>query len=494
MVTPNTVDQVANFCVKHHLLAPADKIVVGVSGGADSLGLLHLLRALAPRFNLTLTAAHLNHRLRGESAQADAEFVQEICQRWGIPLVMEARPVAQLAAERRQSLEEAARQVRYAFLWQVAHATGSRKIAVGHNADDQTETVLMHFLRGSGLLGLRGMLPAVTISGLRLHPADLPPAVGQSVGPLLIRPWLRTPRAAIEAYCYSNGLHPRQDHTNLDTTYFRNRLRHELIPYLETFNPNIRAALQRTAQVAAAEADLLAQQLQDVWPQLVRSESARHVTFNLASWRNLPPALQRSALRRAIEHLRRGLRDISFEHIENALEIMAAGGVGAQASLPQGLLLTVEYHTFTVAAAATPGQPAPPETPQIQAAIPVNLPGETRLPDSRWRLVVGFGPAVAAPQPATPWEACLDAAAVSQPLILRPRQPGDTFCPLGMGGKHQKINEFMINAKIPANWRPQIPLLVAGEQVVWVCGYRPAETAKIQATTQQVLHLKFEAD
>lgn len=489
-MTPTLLAHVRAFCLEHNLLAAGDTVVVGVSGGPDSLALLHLLRALAPELSLKLIVAHLNHRLRGSEADTDAEFVRDVARRWAIEAVIESRDVAALARQRRQSIEEAARQIRYAFLWHVAQRAGRAKIAVGHNADDQAETVLLHFLRGTGLLGLRGILPATPLDQLHLSPADIP-AGAETAAPLLIRPLLTTPRLEIEAYCRENGLSPRQDQTNFDTAYARNRLRHELLPYLESFNPNIRQTLARTARIVAAESDLLQRQLQNVWPILAQSESATHVTFDLAAWQQLPLALQRSALRRAIEQIQHGLHDIGFDHIENALNVVESGQTGAQFSLPHSLRLTVSYGSFTL---AFENRPPRPDIPQIDGLIWLAVPSETPLPDSPWRVVARLCPPLGDVRPATQWEAFLDAAAVGGQAALRPRRPGDIFCPLGMGGRHKKINEFMIDEKIPAGWRGQIPLLVAGGRVLWVCGYRLDERARVRPETRQVLHLKFVND
>ncbi len=489
-MTPTLLAHVRAFCLEHNLLAAGDSVVVGVSGGPDSLALLHLLRALASELRLTLIVAHLNHRLRGSEADADAEFVADIARRWAIESVIESRDVAVLARQRRQSIEEAARQVRYTFLWHAAQRAGSAKIAVGHNADDQAETVLLHFLRGTGLSGLRGILPSTPIDQLHLPPVDIP-AGAEAAAPLLIRPLLATTRAEIEAFCRENGLSPRQDQTNFDTAYARNRLRHQLLPYLESFNPNIRQTLARTARVVAAESDLLQRQLQNVWPILAQSESTEHVTFDLAAWQQLPLALQRSALRRAIEQIQRGLHDIDFGHIESALKLVESGQTGAQLSLPHRLRLTVSYGSFTL---AFENRSPRPDIPQIDGPIQIAVPGETPLPNSPWRVVARLCPPRSDIRPATPWEAFLDAAAVGGQATLRPRCPGDVFCPLGMGGRHKKINEFMIDQKIPAGWRGQIPLLVAGSQVLWVCGCRLDERAKVQPETGQVLHLKFVND
>jgi tRNA(Ile)-lysidine synthase len=420
----------------------------------------------------------------------------------------------------------------------VAGQVGARAIAVGHNADDQTETVLMHWLRGSGLAGLRGMLPATPMGDLRL-PAPRPAGASQGglagrpgeigdclpPGPLararagwrvgqgrsgipspisglqsltLIRPLLDIPRADIEAYCARYNLQPRFDRSNLDTTYFRNRLRHELIPYLETYNVNIREVLRRSASVMAADYELLRQRLEVTWGQVVRAESDQEVTFDLAAWRALPLALKRSTLREAIHRLRRALRNIDFVHVENAVEILTDGETGAQATLPQGLMLTIGYDSFTV---ADQGYRMLPDLPLLLSTghLPVAIPGRTQLPGTDWLLWVEILPRSAlsdqALVAAQGWEVYLDSAGVGSACVLRPRRPGDRFCPLGMGGRSKRVNEFMINEKIPASWREHIPLLVNEEgRIVWVCGWRPDERACVTGSTQQVVWLRFERE
>jgi tRNA(Ile)-lysidine synthase len=496
------VARVCRMIERHRLVIPGETVVVGVSGGPDSLCLLHVLRQLAPEFSLSLHVAHLNHQMRGHEADADAAFVAGLAADWGLPATIESADVPALARLYKLAPEEAARRARYDFLARVATQVGARTIAVAHNADDQTETVLMHWLRGSGLAGLRGMLPVTPMGDLRLEMGDwrLETAFPISSLPslVLIRPLLEVPRADIEAYCTQHNLQPRFDRSNLDTTYFRNRLRLELIPYLETYNINIREILRRSASVVVADYELLRRQLEATWGQVVRAESDQAVIFDLAAWRALPLALRRSTLREAIHRLRRALRNIDFVHVENALEILRDGETGAQATLPQGLRLTIGYDSFIVA-----GQDyrALPNIPLLLTIVPVSIAvsGRTQLPGTDWVLQVEILPRSAVPDralvAAQGWEAYLDAAAVGSSPVLRPRRPGDRFCPLGMGGRSKRVNEFMINEKISASWREHIPLLVNGEgQIVWVCGWRPDERACVTDSTQQVVWLRFEQE
>lgn len=482
------------FCHKHGLITPQDKIVVGVSGGPDSLCLLHVLTTLRQEFNLSLVVAHLNHQLRGADSQADANFVQELATRWQIPHYSESRDITALASARKQSIEETARQVRYAFLWQIANTTEANKIAVGHNADDQVETVLMHFLRGTGLGGLRGMLPETSLAALRLQAEDRPMA---EATPNLIRPLLGVSRAEIEAYCRENNLEPRQDYTNQDTTYFRNRLRHELIPYLETYNPNIRQVLQNTASVVAADTQVLEDQLNRVWKTVAQNETYEKIVFDLQAWLKLPLGFKRSTLRRTIYQLRHQLRDISFINVEKAIEVINKGQTGAQVTLPQGLILTVSYNTFIINTIEKPASLTDFNDPQLfeTQRLHVNIPGQTALPSTGWRLEARLlsrqNLELQDIAQTDKWEAYLDADIVGNKAILRTRHPGDTFYPFGMEGHSKKVNEFMINEKIPAGRRRHIPLLVANGQILWVCGYRLDERARVRVDTENIVHLRF---
>lgn len=350
---------------RYHLFAPGERVVVGVSGGPDSLCLLHVLRRLRPEYELQLHVAHLHHGIRGAEADADAAFVAETASTWGMPCTVERVDVPALAAQPGVALEEAARQARYAFLARVARHIGARTIAVGHNADDQTETVLMHWLRGAGLAGLRGMLPVTPLDTLRLallSPKERPDTRGLR----LVRPLLEVPRAQIEAYCQTHGLQPRFDRSNLDTTFYRNRLRHELLPLLETYNPQVRDILRRSAAVIADDYALLRAQLEQAWAQTVVAEGEKAVEFDLAAWRALPRSLQRATLREAVHRLRRSLRNINWVHIENALWLAREKSTGAQATLPQGLVLTIGYDRLLVAEEGY--EPPPPDLPLLHVA------------------------------------------------------------------------------------------------------------------------------
>jgi tRNA(Ile)-lysidine synthase len=437
---------------------------------------------------------------------------------------VERADVSTLARQEGLAIEETARRARYAFLARVALATGARTIAVGHNADDQTETILMHFLRGSGLAGLRGMLPLTSLQDYRLlHPPDAQSPAGPSThDPIsLIRPLLAVTRAQIEAYCQSHRLQPRFDRSNLDTTYYRNWLRHDVLPLLARHNPNISEVIRRSARVITDDYALLRTELETAWPGIVLEEvlgDAPHVSgahpdlaragvgahppaggriiFDLGAWRALPTSLQRSTLREAIHRLRRTLRDINFLHVENALFVARDGTTGDQATLPNGLMLTMGYDRFTLgeAGAAEPLPDWPLLVPGT-APLPVAIPGDTPLPNSSWLLRAELldRPSLPAGWETSrdPWRAFLDAGAVGAELWLRTRRPGDRFQPQGMGGHSTKLGDFYTNQKVPRATRDRLPLLDAGGQIAWVCGWRVDKRAKLGERAERVLALHF---
>ncbi len=459
---------------KYEIFNPGDRVVVGVSGGPDSLCLLHLLHRLQEELGITLHVAHLHHALRGEEADEDARFVERLATSWGLPSTIEKRDVPAYAEKEKLAIEEAARQVRYTFLAEVAKRVSASSVAVGHNADDQVETVIMHWLRGAGTAGLRGMRP--------LQPWPL-----LGIDLRLVRPLLEIPREEIEAYCQEHHLKPRFDRSNLDTTYYRNRIRHELLPLLEKYNPNIREVIRRAALIIADDHDYLASQGQKAWERAVR-ENEGALVFDLEAWEELHPSLQRQLLRRAIRHLRSDLRNIDWVHIEEARRALGEKPAGTEVTLPRDLSLFRSYDTFVM------GDMIPiPEMPLIEQETKIAVPGRTTLSD--WELiteVLGKGGKEEAFNNQDPWQGYLDLDQVGQDLILRGRKPGDRFQPLGMGGRSKTLREFMIDAKIPHHIRDKVPLVVSPQHIIWVAGYRIDERARVTERTVRVLKIWFQ--
>ena len=444
------------------------KMLVGVSGGPDSVCLLHILDQLSESLGMSLHVAHLNHMLRGVDSDADARYVAEFSGTLGIPVTVEKRDVEVYRKEHRISLEEAAREVRYDFFYQVADSVGAVGIALGHTQDDQVETILMHLVRGTGLAGLRGM---GTITSLH------PPGGGVLV---VVRPLLEVARRETEEYCRAYNLSPRSDFSNYSLDYTRNRFRYELIPLLQSYNKNIGAALMRTARAAADELSYLEEGVSLVWERVVR-EQPNGLLLDSAALLSLPPALQRHLLRRVLGEVLADLTDIQSIHIEKMMEALSKPA-GKRLSLPRGLVFHVGYNTCLVTKGAVDTCPFP----LLEGEYRLNVPGDTALPGWRVRASVtqpggkaeGFG-------------ACLDLDEAGSDLVVRGRKAGDRFQPLGMG-EPKKLQDFMVDAKIPRSWRERVPLVCSPEGIIWVVGWRIAERVRVTDSTKQVLRLEFE--
>jgi tRNA(Ile)-lysidine synthase len=480
-MTVDILTTVRETISNHHMFSRGDTVVVGVSGGPDSLCLLHVLKELQQELGVSLHVAHLEHGIRGEESRADAAYVEELGRAWGVPATLECGDVPAYAAEHKLAVEEAARRVRYLFLGRVAREVDAQSVAVGHNADDQVETILMHLMRGSGLGGLRGMLPVQTLG-----------AEGWWTGPVLrlVRPLLEVSRSEIEAHCHQHGLEPRFDRSNLDVTYHRNRIRHELLPQLESFNPRVRDVLRRSARSIADDYDYLRRQSLKAWTRLA-GESETAITFPLEPWLELHPSVQRQLLREAIRRLRKSLRDITWTHVEQARIGLEEKGTGTRITLPQGLFLVKGYDGFVIGEEiSTPDLPLVTEGP-----LPIEVPGTFQIPGSDWRLQASVMKRDQTPgealHNADPWQAYLDLEGTGNQLMLRARRTGDRFHPLGMSGKSKSLNAFLIDAKVPHAVRDHLPLVVSATHIVWVAGQRIDERVKITDQTRDVLHLRF---
>lgn len=452
-------------------------LVVGVSGGPDSLCLLDALH----RSGYRVVAAHLDHQLRAESSQ-DAQFVEQISRQMDVPFVMETADVRSYADLNSLSIEEAARLLRYRFLFSEAVRLQAQAVAVGHTADDQIETVLMHWLRGAGLDGLKGMLYR-----------QLPNAWSDAIP--LVRPLLGIFRDEIWDYCQTYGLEPVIDRSNLDQTYYRNRLRHDLIPYLKTYNPAICENLLRMVQILQQEEILLEKLTEEAWIACVRHQEAGCIAFHRESLLNQPLALQRRLLRKAIAQQRPGLRDISFQVIERATQFLKNPPATRQSDLVAGIRLFNEAD-LTWLASWEASLPAG-DWPQVATDSIVVAQEDMICPLAPgWRLfqrfLQDFREAFEEFQRnPDPYQAWLDADCLKWPLLIRPRRSGDRFQPLGMTHGSVKISDYMINVKLPRRARAGWPLVCSQDQVIWLPGFSIHHAVRITSQTRRVVHLRL---
>ena len=344
---PTLESRVIAFIRRHSLIPPGETVVVGVSGGADSVCLLHVLAKWQKESGLKLHVAHLNHQLRGAESEADAEYVSGLARSLGIPVTIGRQDVAAYRRTRSISIEEAARELRHAFLAGVARDVGAGRIALGHTRDDQVETILMHILRGTGTSGLCGLAPCSPLAlRVRTQSAIASPDLSGRSNLLVIRPLLDINREETTGYCREQRLDPRIDSSNLSLSFFRNRLRLELLPLLRQYNPAVDRALLRLADIAGEDSAFIEGQAALLWDEVVRQEDdAVHVDRKRAA--RLPVALQRQLLRAAVAKLVGDTRDIEAGHIEAARGLLRKP-VGKRVSLPHGLVCRGEYDELVI--------------------------------------------------------------------------------------------------------------------------------------------------
>ena len=463
--------RVLRFIREHNLVRGNESLVAGVSGGPDSVCLIHILASLSETLGIKLHIAHLNHLLRGAESDADADYVSSLAHELGLPATIERREVKAYQKKYRLSLEEAAREVRYAFFSEVAYSMGADMVAVGHTADDQIETILMHLVRGTGLAGLRGMQP---LSALR-SPG------GNEIE--LIRPLLEVRRAETEAYCAAQGLSPRSDSSNLLPNQLRNKIRSQLIPLLREYNPDIDKALLRMASAADSDLAYIEKETSRVWGKVAR-EQPDGIAIDREGFFKLHPALRRHLIRSVLQHLLGDLQDIESVHIESLLNALAKPA-GKKLSLARGLAFHGDYDYGLI----TTNKTLPCPFPALEGEHRLKIPGETEL--CGWRVrssILNRRPKKGSEKEL---KACFDLDVVGKELTVRGRRRGDRFQPLGMESP-KKLQDFMVDAKISRSRRDHVPLVCSPQHIIWAVGWRIDHRARVTPSTKRVLCLEFE--
>lgn len=468
--------------IDRQLLGRDEAVVVGVSGGPDSVALLHLLHSLKSQegWSLQLHVAHMNHQLRGAESDADAAFVERLAKSLGLPVTLESVDVRARAKERGGSLELVGRQCRFEFLERLCLKLGWHTVAMAHHADDNAETILHRIIRGTGLRGL---------GGIRIVRSLRP---GSDIR--IIRPLLPFRRAQIEDYLAQKGLESRLDATNHSSEFTRNRLRNIILPLLrEKFNPQVDEALLRLAEQARGADAYLSETSERQLESLVVSHDTSQLTLHAQLLARKPRVIQTQVIRHALLRLGVGEAELTYGHLE-AVANLAAGREGNKTlDLPGGLRVARRYSRLVFETQS--GAPVEPTAEEMR----VSMNGVTLLPafgmEIAAELIEADEETVAAHirrqagRGQTNYEEWLDAGQVTPPLVARPRRPGDRFLPLGMTGM-KKLSDFFIDEKIDPQLRDRAVVLCDQLGPVWVAPFRIDDRVRLHRGTRQILRLR----
>ncbi|MGD0173246.1 MAG: tRNA lysidine(34) synthetase TilS [Anaerolineales bacterium] len=462
----NVTEIVSDYIQELHLLEPQETVLVAVSGGSDSLCLLLVLKELG----FTVLAAHFDHGLRPESAR-DAETVQRLAQTLGIDFHVERGDVRQRAKQKRTTLEEAARDLRYDFLLRTAADCQAPAIAIGHTADDQAETVLLHLLRGSGLQGLRGIRPEAFSRGLRI-----------------IRPLLRLTHAQTVEYCRQAGWQPLEDPSNQDPSFARNRIRRELIPQLRGYNTQIVPVLCRLTEIAAAQTELLDRATNDFQDRFLLPAEPGMVRIVRDAFNQSQLAVRQAVVRRAVGEIAGTLRDLAYRHVNRVVEFSLAPTASRRMNLALGIDVSIENQSLVLR--KREATPTSPEWENLQLPVP----GEVSIRRPDWKFHIARRQVSGLPSMdigKDPWTIQMDTDKIHLPLFLRKREPGDRFFPAGMPGT-VRLNDFLAAHHLPHAERDCWPLVCDGNGILWIPGYRLREGAASFGESGDYLEIRVE--
>ena len=444
------------------MILNGERVLVAVSGGLDSIVLLDVLHRLSAELSFDIVVGHVDHGLRGAASTQDATFVQGLAESHELTSVQHRLTESDLDQQRSHGREGAARHARLATLETLAAKAGAARIALGHTMDDDAETILYRLARGAGPTGMRG-----------IPPVRMP----------FIRPLLRTSRSNVHAYAVERKLTWREDATNSDLSYARNRIRHRVLPELQRLNPRIVETLGRNAHLLADLDEAVAFFVEERMPHLWIESNDQDLSLSRSRLLALPEPVLRLMLREGVRQARGDLNGIELTHIEAIRRLIISQRPHGELSLP-GLRIRMQSDVLTFS--PSPTKPVPPWDMIVEL-------GETQLPHDDSVLELRIVPMRAVdmdPVRSDRWIEAADADLITFPLHLRTRQPGDRFAPLGLG-QEIKLKDFLINEHAPYFDRDSIPLLCDSRAIIWVVGMRLSDTVKLSDRTQQVLLMRM---
>lgn len=467
----------------HHTMADQDMVepglavLVGVSGGPDSVALLHVLHQMAEDLGLRLGIAHFHHNIRGADADMDARFVQNLAEKLNLPFYYE-KNIGTPNPQTGESPEERLRDARYGFLQRMARDSRFDRIAVGHHADDNAEQILINLLRGGGPLGVSGILP---------------------VRGNIIRPLIRVSRDDIMTYLSVFRLDYRMDPTNTDRRFLRNRVRHDLMPMLKTeYNPNLPETLARLGSVLKADNEWLDRLIRPIWDHVLILEEPGRIVLSIPKLARHHLAARRRIIRCAVQRVKENLRRIQYLHVEAVINLIQDDLPGSL-DLPDRIQVRCGQGRLVFEKCAEPlrnaGNPGHPPR-QMQYSYSFSIKDVSSLPiyikeiDRVLTLTRIDGFMACDPAGSDPHVAFFDWDRLVFPLVLRNHRPGDRFGPLGLNGT-QKLSDFFINHKVDRRQRAMTPVLVSGADIIWVAGLRISHHVRITAGTRCLLRAEM---
>lgn len=455
--------KVLSVIKKYNLIKKSENIVVGVSGGPDSMALLYMLIELKKEIDFNIYIAHVNHGVRGKDALEDQSFVKRQAERLNLPYYTKDVDMIGYGREKGITAEEAGRELRYGFFREIIKSLGGGKIAVAHNKNDQAETLIMRFIRGTGIDGLKGM---------------------EYISGDIIRPILGISRGDIEKYIKDNNIETVSDMTNFQPIYNRNKIRLEVIPYIEkNFNPNIIETMWRTSEISALDSDFLTKHTKDIYKSIVKSESDGRIVLDAKEFSKFHLSIKQRLIRNSILEINNSLQGITEAQISNSIDLIDKGQTGKEVHLSNNIVVKTNYDQIIIQA----------RTKQEDDFIyKISYPGVMDLEDIGYSLDIDLiSKEDYLKEKRDRFTRYFDLDKVRGDLIVRNRKPGDRFIPFGMKGS-KKIKDYFIDEKIPKDLRDKIPLILDNESILWVIGYRTDEKYRINDDTRHVLKISYE--
>ena len=447
------LDKVKRTIKKHNMISNGDSIVVGFSGGPDSLCLLHILLKLREEYNLSICAAHINHLIRGEEAKRDEDFARKFCETNNIKFFLKREDVNSLAKKMKMSSEEAGRKVRYEFFNEVSSKVSGNKIALAHNLNDNGETIIMRILRGTSLSGLSGIAPKRDT---------------------IIRPLIDCSRKEIENYCTENNLNPVIDSTNLEEVYTRNKIRLNIIPYIENnFNKNILKNLHYNSNIVRDEENLI---------NFYSEKEVLNITvengYNIERFNNLHIAMKRRVLRNIIKEKIGNLNGIEYKHIESIINFLKSPKSGKKIDIKKGLVLTIDYDVFNISLNT--------ESKILKDIRHNILEGEIIINDYKIKANIISKDEYKKDSNSI----CFDFDKIKEEVLVRYRENGDYIYPKGLKGR-KKIKDLFIDMKIPRDVRNSIPIIAVGKEVLIIPNIKITSSYSIDNNTNNILKVEI---